>query len=167
MTRIDLDFPPDEARPYVELYERTVKERDGWCREAEALRVRQAELVAENEGLLGTGAELLRQIGDVGTTLLSLGIGRDPNETTVDQACSALRRLTTERDAASAEVGKLKAEVRTLRNVSVERDDECERMRPVYKAAVEWSRFGRDDSDDENELLRAVRRAERERNGGE
>lgn len=42
--------------------------------ELSSLRLSQSSLAAENEGLLGTGAELLRQIGDVGTTLLSLSV---------------------------------------------------------------------------------------------
>lgn len=35
---MDLDNPPEEARAYVELYERTAKERDGYRRENDTLR---------------------------------------------------------------------------------------------------------------------------------
>ena len=38
MTRIDLDNPSEEVRAYVELYERTAKERDGYRRENDTLR---------------------------------------------------------------------------------------------------------------------------------
>jgi hypothetical protein len=36
---------------------------------------------------------------------------------------------------------------------------ELARMRPVYTAALAWARYGRDDADDEHELICAVRRA--------
>lgn len=104
---------------------------------------------------------------------------------TCDEAITLLdevERLRTERDALRAEVEKLRNHPQApercpscgwtngwlmnygepgkprwlCHGCAARAIAELERMRPVFEAAKTWAKFGRDDSDDEHELLQTI-----------
>jgi hypothetical protein len=85
----------------------------------------------------------------------------------VRELCEEVERLEMERAEAirymstdQIEYGKLVADLCKQRDTALrERDEaraECERMRPVYEAAVQW--HAQDDSDDHDEMREAAER---------
>lgn len=50
----------------------------------------------------------------------------------------------------------LSLDVHQLRAALIQAEYELTRLQPLVEAAKAWARFGRDDADDEHELLKAI-----------